>query len=61
MSFSYGDAATVELVQDAALTLSELQRRIRAGEGPKKVTQQQREALTRTRAFLAEWAEDGKR
>lgn len=61
MTYSYAEANILELVQDASLTLAELQRRIRNGEGPKKVTQAQREALTRTRAFLAEWSDGAKR
>lgn len=56
MTYTYEDASTAELVQDASYALSELQSRIRAGEGPRRLTQPQREALTRTRALLSEWA-----
>lgn len=61
MTYRYQDASTLELAQDAAHALAELQTRIRAGEGPRRLTQSQREALTRTRALLGDWAEQATR
>lgn len=61
MTFDYSEASTLELTQDAAHALAELQRRIRGGEGPRRLTQAQREGLTRTRALLTDWSEGLKR